>query len=226
MVSVIILNLFFVVPRVARVFENLNVELPLPTKILIVTSNFTSKYTILVILAVAVFIGGSVLLFKLKKTVFLGLFFSLPLISKLAREIDITRFTRSMALLLSSGLPITEALKLAQDVVNKMEIRRVIADSRSQVTSGKNLSDGLKSSGNVIPGFMIRIVEAGEKSGTLEKSMEELSEQFDQRVSSRLKSLTALIEPILLLVVGLMVGALMLAIIAPIYNLIGKISPR
>ena len=70
------------------------------------------------------------------------------------------------------------------------------------------------------------IVEAGEKSGTLEKSMAELSEQFDMRVSTRLKTMTTLIEPMLLLVVGLMVGALMLAIIAPIYNLIGKISPR
>ncbi len=226
LVAVIILNLFFVIPRIGRVFANLNISLPWPTKVLIAVSNFTTHNTLLVIASIAALIVLAILIYKVKKSVFLGVFFSLPLISKLALEIDITRFTRSMALLLASGLPITEALNLAKDVVNKKEIQKVIIESKREVTAGKNLSEGLKTAGKVIPGFMIRIIEAGEKSGTLEKSMAELSEQFDQRVSTRLKTMTALIEPMLLLVVGLMVGALMLAIIAPIYNLIGRISPR
>src|SRR3989344_1249475 len=144
LVSVIILNLFFVIPRIGRVFANLNIALPWPTRVLIIISNFTTKNTLLVIIAIIALVVLGIVIYRVKKSLFLGVFFSLPLISKLALEIDIARFTRSMALLLASGLPITEALNLAKDVVNKMEIRRVIADSRSQVTSGKNLSDGLK----------------------------------------------------------------------------------
>ena len=73
---------------------------------------------------------------------------------------------------------------------------------------------------------MLRIIEAGESGGTLEKSMQDLSEQFDDRVSTRVKTLTTLIEPLLLIIVGLMVGGIMLSIIAPIYNLIGNIRSR
>ncbi len=226
LISVIILNLFFVIPRIGRVFANLNITLPLPTKILIAVSRFTTQNTIAVILAIVAFFIAATILYKAKRDIFLRVFFSLPLVSQLAKEIDLTRFTRSMSLLLSSGLPIVEALELAKDVVARSDIKRAIVESKKEVTSGKNLSDGLKHFSKVIPGFAIRIIEAGEKSGTLEKSMAELSEQFDMRVSNRLKTLTALIEPVLLLVVGLMVGGLMLAIIAPIYNLIGKISPR
>jgi type II secretory pathway component PulF len=226
LVAVIVLNLFFVIPRVGRVFGNLNIVLPWPTKVLIAVSNFTTGNTLLVVASLVALVALVIAVYRIKKSLFLGVFFSLPLISNLAKEIDITRFTRSMSLLLASGLPIVEALNLAKDVVNKQEIKKAIIESKREVTSGRNLSDGLKASGKIIPGFMIRVIEAGEKSGTLEKSMAELSEQFDLRVSTRLKTMTALIEPMLLLVVGLMVGALMLAIIAPIYNLIGKISPR
>ncbi len=226
LVSVIILNLFFVIPRIGRVFVNLNIALPLPTKILIAVSRFTTSNTILVVLSIFALAVLLIALYKAKRDVFFRIFFSFPLVSQLSKEIDLTRFCRSMALLLSSGLPITDALELARDVANRSDIKRAIVESKKEVVAGKNLSDGLKHFGKLVPGFMIRIIEAGEKSGTLEKSMLELSEQLDLRVSNRLKTLTALIEPILLLFVGLMVGALMLAIIAPIYNLIGKISPR
>jgi type II secretory pathway component PulF len=131
-----------------------------------------------------------------------------------------------MSLLLKSGLPIDEAIELSEDVTQKREIKNAIEESKKLVDAGKTLSSGLKKHKKVIPGFMIRITEAGEKSGTLEKSMQELSNQFEDRVTNRLKTLTTLIEPFLLLVVGLLVGGLMLAIIAPIYNLIGQIGQR
>src|SRR4030042_2013199 len=158
----------------------------------------------------------------------INLFFVIPRISKvfLRLNIDIPRFCRSMFLLLSSGIPITEALDLTKNVVNKKKISSIIEESSKSVSSGKNLSEGLKKSSGLIPNFMVRIIEAGEKSGTLEKSMQELSEQFDERVSNRLKTLTTLLEPILLIIVGVLVGAIMLAIIAPIYNMIGKIKVR
>ena len=226
LLAVILLNLFFVIPRVSQVFTRLTVQIPLPTKILIFISNFANDNLIYVITATIFLVAASVFTFKVKKSLITGFIFSLPLISKLIMEIDITRFTRSMSLLLKSGLPIDEAIKLSEDVTSKREIKMAIEESRKLVDAGKTLSSGLKKHKKVIPGFMIRITEAGEKSGTLEKSMQELSNQFEDRVTNRLKTLTTLIEPFLLLVVGLLVGGLMLAIIAPIYNLIGQIGHR
>ena len=226
LIGVIVLNLFFVIPRIATVFTKLRVQIPLPTKILIATSNFVTNnilYTLAGIIATVVIIF---LIFKVKKQLFLNILFSLPLISKLIVEIDLTRFTRSMGVLLKSGIPIDEALDLCQNEVTKAQVKKAITESLRLVTSGKNLSHGLSKFPKTVPSFAVRIIEAGEKSGSLEKTMAELAEQFDLRVTNRLKSLTTLIEPLLLLFVGLMVGAIMLAIIAPIYKLIGSIGVR
>src|SRR4030042_3147405 len=223
---VININLFFVIPRISKVFLRLNIDVPLPTKILIGTSNLFVNHLFMVIASLILISIFFYILFKTKRKLFIGIFSSFPLISTLITEIDITRFCRSMFLLLSSGIPITEALELTKNVVNKKKISNIIEESTMSVSSGKNLSEGFKKSHGLIPNFMVRIIEEGEKSGTLEKSMQELSEQFDERVSNRLKTLTTLLEPILLIIVGVLVGAIMLAIIAPIYNMIGKIKVR
>ena len=128
--------------------------------------------------------------------------------------------------MLKSGIPIDEAIELSRDVVIKKDVRKAIDHSLKDVINGKKFGQSFKSYRKVIPGFMVRIIEAGEKSGTLDNSMRQLSDQFDIRVTSRIKTLTLLIEPFLLLVVGILVGGLMLAIIAPIYNLIGNLGAR
>ncbi|MBI4033245.1 MAG: type II secretion system F family protein [Candidatus Blackburnbacteria bacterium] len=224
--SVLILILTFVIPRVADVFSRLKIQLPLPTKILIAASNLVTSYTILIIFACALFAFGVFVLWRTQRQKFLNVVFSLPLLSRLAREIDLTRFSRSMSLLLSSGIPITDSLELSKNVVNKKELQLTIANSLTLVSSGKKLSVGLKKSKEKIPSIVTRITEAGEKSGTLEKSMQDLANYFDSQVANTLKGVTTLFEPILLVVVGLMVGGVMLAIIAPIYGLISQIGGR
>lgn len=225
-VGVLGLMLVFVIPRISSVFKKLNVTLPLPTQILIAVSDFVLKYTVPFLIGLGLFIVVFVLLYKTQKRKVLNVFLSLPLLSTLAQEIDLTRFNRSMALLLSSGLPIVEALTLAQNIVNKKQIYRAVELSRNAVSAGKNLSEGLRSAKKTIPGVMVRIIEAGEKSGSLDKSMQELADYFDEEVSNKLKALSTLLEPIMLVVIGILVGGMMLAIIAPIYGLIGDISSR
>ena len=90
----------------------------------------------------------------------------------------------------------------------------------------KKLSDGFKDSKNVFPYIMIKITEAGEKSGGLDKSMQDTSEYLDYQVSNTLKTVTSLIEPLMLVLVGGMIGGMMLAIIAPIYGLVGQVGGR
>ena len=149
---------------------------------------------------------------------------SLPVVSLLTQQIDLTRFTRSLYLLLNAGLPITVALELTQDVVIKKDISNAIKHAKNYVFSGKKLSEGFKDSKSVIPPIMIKIIEAGERSGSLDKSMLDVSEYLDYQVSNTLKTLTALIEPIMLVGVGILVGGMMMSIIAPIYQLIGQVG--
>ena len=102
----------------------------------------------------------------------------------------------------------------------------VIEKSREMVLSGKTISQGLRTSEGYVPLLMIKLIEAGERTGTLDASMEEISEYFDYEVTNALKTFAALIEPVMLVVVGLVVGGMMLAIITPIYGLIGKVGGR
>lgn len=218
--------LTFVVPRISRIFAGLNLELPVPTQVLIASSQFLISYYLYVIAVVVVLAIALVALYKLKKRELLNAFFKLPLFNGIGRKIDLARFTRSMALLLKSGIPIAEALILAKRVVIKKEIEVVIDDMQKSVANGKPMSDGLHKHKNVIPPIMSRIMQTAELSGTLEKTMQELVEYFDEQVSSTLKSMTDLIEPVLIVVIGLLVGGMMLAIIAPIYGIVGQISAR
>lgn len=224
--TVLLVILIFVIPRLANVFKRLKVTLPLPTQILIATSTFLTSYYPFIIIFLALTLLLSYYFYKKEKRALLNGLYSLPLLSGLARKIDFARFTRSTALLLNAGIPITEALDLSQNVLTKKEIIAVVEKAKSMVASGKKLSEAFQGYKKIIPQVIIRLTEAGEKSGTLEKTMQELSEELEIEVFNNLTTLTTLLEPILLVVIGLLVGGMMLSIIAPIYQLIGSITPR
>lgn len=222
--AVLILILVIVVPKIATVFLSLRVALPLPTRILIFASNIILHQTI-PLLAVLIFInGGMLFLYKTRKQLVLNAIFSLPFVSKLIKEIDLARFFRSMYLLLTSGITITSALELTKDVVLRSDISHAISYGQETVSAGKKLSEAFKEKKNIFPAIILKILEAGEKTGTLDKSMEEISNYMDYQVSSTLKTLIALLEPLMLVVVGVLVGGMMMSIIAPIYGLISQVG--
>ncbi len=222
--SVLIMILVVVVPKISTVFLRMNVPLPLPTKIMIFMSNALLNNTIPVITGLGFLIIAIVYFYKKNRSVFISSLISLPVISSLAQKVDLTRFTRSLYLLLSAGIPITSALELTQQVVAKKNMQKAIMHAKETVFAGKKLSQGLKDNKQMIPQIMIKIIEAGERTGTLDKSMQDVAEYLDYEVSNSLKTLTALIEPLLLVIVGVMVGGMMMAIISPIYGLVGQIG--
>jgi type II secretory pathway component PulF len=223
-VGVLLVILIVVVPKISVVFLNLKMKLPLPTKILIWASGIILHNTFALIAGLIVGIIAIIVLFKTRKQMLLNLFFSIPVISDLAKKIDLARFSRSLFLLLNAGIPITTALEFAEDTVKKPDIRKIMANTREKVVAGRRFSEGLKEAKGVIPYIMIKIIEAGEKTGSLDKSMQEVSDFMDYEVTGSLQTVTALIEPIMLVGVGLMVGSMMMSIIAPIYGLIGTIG--
>jgi type II secretory pathway component PulF len=108
----------------------------------------------------------------------------------------------------------------------RRETKNMIIKSKEMILSGKKLSEGLRSVKSYVPIIMIKLVETGEKTGTLDKSMADISEYFDYQVTNTLKNLTAMLEPIMLVLVGFLVGGMMISIIAPIYGLISNVSPQ
>jgi len=225
-IGIMIVILSFVIPRIAQVFTKLRVDIPLPTKILIWMSNIMVNYWPWIIVAVLISAAGFFFLYRTRKRQLLAALSSLPFIAGLAREIDLVRFTRSMALLLSSGIPITKSLDLSKNVLVRPELIRLMEFTRQEVISGKRLTDSLKTGKDIAPQLLIRVIDAGERSGKLDQSFQRAAEYFDSRVSDTIKTLTTLLEPILLVGVGLAVGAIMVSIIAPIYQLIGSIRIR
>lgn len=221
---VMLMILVVVVPKIASVFVSLKVALPLPTKIMIFISDLIIHNTALVGITIAIIFGTIIFFYKAKKEIVLNLVFALPVVSSLVREIDLARFSRSMYLLLTSGITITNALSLAKDTVLRKDVASVISYAEQTILSGKKLSDGFKDKKSLFPSIIIKIIEAGEKTGTLDKSMEEISNYMDYQVSSSLKKLISLLEPLMLVFVGVLVGGMMFSIIAPIYGLISQVG--
>jgi type II secretory pathway component PulF len=223
-ILVLLINLIYVIPKIAQVFKNLRVALPLPTQILIAVSDFMLKNTVVFLFSLGGVILFFIFLFTQKRNFVLNIFYSLPGVSGLVKLIDLTRFSRSLYLLLSSGLSIIAALDLTSDVVVRVETKKIIDKSKDMILSGKTFSEGLRTAKGYIPTIMIKLVETGERTGSLDKSMQDISEYFDYQVTTTLKTLTALLEPIMLVVIGVMVGGMMISIIAPIYGLISQVG--
>lgn len=223
-IGVLFLILFVVVPKLTSVFTQLGAQLPLPTKIIMWMSDILTHYPIQVFTGIGVCLILLVFTYIRNKRIFLSFLFMLPVISSLGKQMDLARFTRSLNLLLSAGIPISSSLELAQGTVFKKDVARAIAHSQKTVMSGKKLSEGFKDAKNIFPSIMIKITEAGEKSGSLEKSMEDISEYLDYKVENTLRLITTLVEPIMIVVVGIVVGGLMLSIIAPIYQVISNVG--
>lgn len=223
---VLLLILTFVVPKIASVFTRLNIELPLPTRILIVVSNFLLTYAITLIVFILAAIFLLLWVYARRRKAFMAVFFSLPFVSSLTKQIDLTRFSHSLFLLLNSGIPITAALELTEDVVLKRDVAAAIAYSRELVISGKKLSEGFRDKKAIFPPMMVKITEAGEKTGSLDKAMQDISEYLDYEVTNTLHTVTTLLEPVMLVGVGILIGGMMLAIISPIYGLISQVGSR
>ncbi len=223
-IGISLMILTFVIPKIAVVFKNLNVNMPFVTKVMIFMSNLILQQTIPVIIALVAIISGLVFFYKKQKKNIFNLISKLPYISDLTKKIDVTRFARTLYLLLSSGIPITSALQLSEEVVLRKDVIKAIKHLYEVVLSGKKISGGLKDYRNIFPTILIKITEAGEKTGTLDKSMQEASEYMDYEVEGSLKTVVTLIEPVMLILVGIAVGGMIMSIISPIYGMVGQLG--
>lgn len=219
MMVVIIIMMIFVIPKLVGLYQQSTIELPLPTKILIFTSDLFVHFWWLGIL---IFIVGYIMLKRWSKTprgnLIIGRFIlKLPLIGIIVTNVTLTNFSRTFGLLTSAGIPLLESINIVSDLTDNPVFRNTLRDAYSGVERGLPFSSLLTSS--VFPKIIPQMVRVGEETGKIDEIFFKLAEYFESESDHLVKNLTVAIEPIILVILGIGVAFLVLSIILPIYKL-------
>ncbi len=210
----------FVVPQLAQIYENFERELPIQTKLVIAISDLLTQRGWLVILLL---IMGVVSFVQFKKTE-LGKYFlarlglKFPIIGHLRQNVEITEFTRTLGLLVQSGVPILQAMEIATQSMNNLLFREGVLNATKQVERGVSIAVALSNT-TTFPPMVTQMIGVGERTGKLDEVLRRLSEFLQKETNASVDNLATALEPIILVVLGAMVGFLVMSIILPIYDL-------
>jgi len=212
--------LAYVVPQVVQVFDNIQQELPLLTRILIAISDFLRAWGWALLLAVVAGVMGFQYLLRYERflTRFHHLLLRLPLIGRLERGANVARFTRTLSILVESGVPMLEALGITAQVVSNRPLRQAIQAAIHRVREGSSLHEALQNSG-LFPPMTVYLIASGEASGNLEAMLERAAVTQERELEGLISVLLGLFEPLLILVMGAIVLTIVLAILMPIFEL-------
>ena len=217
--------LTFVIPKFAGIFESLNAQLPLPTRILIQFSNFLRQYFILI----AGFIGMSIFLFlRLINTKKGRLWFdtkklSVPVFGPLLLKVAVSKFSRTLSTLVRSGVPILASLEIVGRTSGNRLIELIIMDVRNSIKEGENISGPLGKK-KVFPPMVVRMVSVGEETGELEKMLSKIADFYDTQVDTAVDGLTSIIEPLIIAFLAIVIGGIVIAMFLPILTLTSAIK--
>lgn len=219
MVVVFIIMMVFVIPKLTSLYSQSTIELPLPTKILITTSNLFVYYWWL---ALMILITAIVMINRWNKTpegnYFLGhLILKIPIVGRIVTNVTLTNFNRTFGLLTSAGIPLLESIGVVSDLTDNPVFKKALKESYAGVEKGLSFSSLLTA--NVFPRIVGQMVKVGEETGKVDEIFFKLAEYFESEADHLVKNLTVAIEPIVLIVLGIGVGFLVISIILPIYKL-------
>lgn len=209
----------FVVPKVVRMLEDLGQALPLPTLVLINTSNFLAQWWWLLLTLLAV---GLLALQRYGRTeagrLHLDrLALTFPLFGRLNLLVATARFTRTMGTLLRSGVPLLKALEIARNLMQNRVLRQAVEDTGAAVREGEGLAAPIRRSG-VFPPMVAQMAAVGERSGELEEMLFRVADTYEHQVDLTLNGLLSMLEPVMILLMGGVVGFIVLAILLPIFQ--------
>ncbi|MGB3941591.1 MAG: type II secretion system inner membrane protein GspF [Candidatus Manganitrophaceae bacterium] len=217
--AILIFLISFVVPKVTAIFADLNQALPLPTVILLALSDFLRGYGWLLIGAGV--LGGMMYRRHIQtprgREQYDRLLLRIPLAGRVAKMVAISRFTRTLATLLASGVPLLTALEIVQQVVGNKVLEEAIQGARGNIREGQSIADPLKRSG-LFPPLVTHMIAIGEKSGELEGMLQKVSEAYDNEVETVVTGMTSLLAPLMILGMGGVVLFIVLALLLPIFE--------
>ena len=217
--------LWKVVPIFATLFAGLGVELPLPTRIVVGMSNAVVSFG-----WIAILIGGATL-YGLKqyyqtpkgRLILDGLQLKLPLLGDLLRKIAVARFTRTLGTLITSGVPLMEALSITARTSGNAVIEQALMKVRSSVEQGRTIVDPLRETG-VFPSMVAQMIGVGEQTGALDAMLNKIADFYEDEVDASVGDLMTAMEPLIIVVLGVAVGGIVISLYMPLFSLIGELA--
>ncbi len=226
--GVIILLLWKVVPIFATLFAGLGVDLPLPTKIVIMLSNFVgSIFGLLIVVAFAGIVVGLKVWYGTERGRYIidATILRLPVLGILMRKIAVARFTRTLGTLISSGVPILEGLDITARTAGNAVVERALRKVRRSLEEGKSLTEPLKDS-EVFPGMVTQMIAVGEQTGAMDAMLQKIADFYEEEVDAAVKDLLTALEPVMIVFLGLVVGGVVISMYLQLFSLIGKLAGR
>jgi type II secretory pathway component PulF len=219
-VSTVIFILTFVMPKMSVIFMDAGQSLPWPTRVVMSISHFFHAYGIQAALAGAV---GLLAFNRWRDTaqgsILIGQFLlNLPYVRAFVLKVDLARFTRTMSLLLESGLTIIRSIEMAIPTMHNPQLKMDLLVSVQALAGGESLGRCLAKS-NLIPPMMVQLITVGEESGSLQESLKDIADSYEADINETTKMITTILEPALILAVGAVVGFIVFAMLLPIFSM-------
>ncbi len=220
MIAVMFIVVTFVIPKLLDLYKDFNIDLPFTTKILMAVSSFTAKFWPLIILAVfgTVTIVNRFLKTKQGKLILDTNLLKIPTLNNVIRISALVDSTRTLSILIGSGVSIMEALGIVIETTENIVFQQAFENIQKKVEKGVSLGTAMQQE-HVFPPILVQMTLVGEQTGKLDETLGRISHYFEMESEIAVKTLTTLIEPAILVFLGLGVGALVTSVITPIYQL-------
>ena len=217
--------LWKVIPTFAAMFAGLGAQLPLPTRIVIMLSNWTVRLALPMIIGIFAGIYGIKRYHDTYKgrRVLDGLLLKAPVLGLILRKIAVARFCRTLATLISSGVPILDGLEITAKTSGNAIVEDAIMETRKSVEGGQSLASPLKQT-DVFPPMVVQMISVGEQTGALDNMLAKIADFYEEEVDTAVANLMTLMEPILILFLGTVVGGIVISMYLPIFDLINQLS--
>lgn len=212
-------------PALTQMFNEFDADLPITTKILIGVTDFSATYRMHILSAVALIaIGGAWLFSKpAGKHLIDRTMLTIPVLRAIAINANAARFSRTLAILLRAGLPLTEIMDMAVRTTDNHILRRHVEDVRRKLMDGEGLSGPMAAAG-CYPQMLVQMVAVGEETGTLDGNLDITADFYSKEVDEKVDALTAMMTPALTIAIGCLVGFIALSLIMPMYQILGHVN--
>jgi type IV pilus assembly protein PilC len=217
--------LWKVIPTFASLFSGLGADLPLPTRVVISLSNNLVRYFPFIFVGVGAAAYGfrSYYATKAGRRVIDQVVLKMPILGNIMRKIAVARFCRTLATLISSGVPILDGLEITAKTAGNSVIEDAIMVTRTSIERGETISVPLKET-KVFPPMVTQMIAVGEATGALDDMLAKIADFYEEEVDTAVAGLLTLLEPIMIAVLGVVVGGIVIAMYLPIFDLISKLT--
>jgi len=224
-VAVVVVLIAFVVPTFEKMFKDFGGALPAPTQFLVdLSHSFRGNWYFFVFIPAGVFFAFKTATKKGKgQEIWHDTILKLPMFGQLVRKVAVARFTRTLGTMISSGVPILDALEIVAKSAGNRTIERAIYYVRAKISEGKNIATPLAET-KVFPAMVVQMIGVGEATGAMDAMLGKIADFYDDEVDVAVAALTSMIEPLLMVFLGATVGYFMIAMYLPIFSIAGNIK--